>query len=68
MITVFLSVVNLGLRMSGIACLIVAAGRGKRIGGSVPKQYMTFRGKSLITHSVDVFKLHPLVERSFGRH
>ena len=48
--------------MSGIACLIVAAGRGKRIGGSVPKQYTIFKEKPLITHSVDVFKRHPLVE------
>lgn len=42
-----------------IAALIVAAGKGDRAGGAVPKQYATLGGKALLTHSVDAFLAHP---------
>ena len=35
--------------------LIVAAGRGERAGGEVPKQYATIGGISVITRAVDAF-------------
>ncbi|MBI3676165.1 MAG: bifunctional 2-C-methyl-D-erythritol 4-phosphate cytidylyltransferase/2-C-methyl-D-erythritol 2,4-cyclodiphosphate synthase [Proteobacteria bacterium] len=41
--------------MSRIAALIVAAGRGERMGGSVPKQYRELMGKSVLRRAVEVF-------------
>ncbi len=42
-----------------IAALIVAAGKGDRLGGDLPKQYVDLGGKSLLAHSVDAFLVHP---------
>ncbi|WP_225206202.1 bifunctional 2-C-methyl-D-erythritol 4-phosphate cytidylyltransferase/2-C-methyl-D-erythritol 2,4-cyclodiphosphate synthase [Novosphingobium huizhouense] len=36
---------------SGVAAVIVAAGKGLRAGGEVPKQFAMFRGKPLVRHS-----------------
>jgi 2-C-methyl-D-erythritol 4-phosphate cytidylyltransferase/2-C-methyl-D-erythritol 2,4-cyclodiphosphate synthase len=41
------------------AALIVAAGKGDRLGGNLPKQYANLGGKSLLAHSVDAFAAHP---------
>jgi 2-C-methyl-D-erythritol 4-phosphate cytidylyltransferase/2-C-methyl-D-erythritol 2,4-cyclodiphosphate synthase len=38
-----------------LAALIVAAGKGLRAGGEIPKQYADFEGKPLLRHSVDAF-------------
>lgn len=35
--------------------IIVAAGSGTRMGGSLPKQFMLLQGKSILGHSVDAF-------------
>ncbi len=35
------------------AAVIVAAGKGLRIGGEVPKQFREFKGKPLVRHSVE---------------
>ena len=35
--------------------LIVAAGRGYRAGGDLPKQYRKLSGKSVIRYSVETF-------------
>lgn len=37
------------------AALIVAAGKGLRAGGDVPKQFTDYGGKPLLRHSVDAF-------------
>ena len=42
-----------------IAALIVAAGKGDRLGGDLPKQFVDLGGKSLLAHSVDAFLAHP---------
>jgi 2-C-methyl-D-erythritol 4-phosphate cytidylyltransferase / 2-C-methyl-D-erythritol 2,4-cyclodiphosphate synthase len=42
--------------------LIVAAGKGKRAGGDLPKQFMRLGGKSLVSHSVDAFGRHPAID------
>ena len=47
--------------MSGIAVLIVAAGRGERAGGAVPKQYAPLLGKPILRRSVEAFASHPKV-------
>lgn len=45
-----------------MAALIVAAGKGDRAGGAVPKQYATLGGKALLAHSVDAFLEHPAID------
>jgi 2-C-methyl-D-erythritol 4-phosphate cytidylyltransferase/2-C-methyl-D-erythritol 2,4-cyclodiphosphate synthase len=47
--------------MSAIA-LIVAAGRGSRLGGEMPKQYRPLGGRALLRHSVETFLAHPAVD------
>jgi 2-C-methyl-D-erythritol 4-phosphate cytidylyltransferase/2-C-methyl-D-erythritol 2,4-cyclodiphosphate synthase len=42
-----------------IAALIVAAGKGDRAGGAIPKQFAVLGGKALLAHSVDAFLAHP---------
>ena len=49
--------------MSGSTCavLIVAAGRGRRFGGEIPKQYRMLAGRPVLSHSLAVFSNHPSV-------
>jgi 2-C-methyl-D-erythritol 4-phosphate cytidylyltransferase / 2-C-methyl-D-erythritol 2,4-cyclodiphosphate synthase len=42
--------------------LIVAAGRGERAGGDVPKQYRRIGGKPVVAHAVDSFTRHPAID------
>jgi hypothetical protein len=41
------------------AAVIVAAGRGVRAGGGLPKQYRMLRGKPVLAHTVAAFDRHP---------
>src|SRR5215467_15174044 len=52
-----------GSRMSagGVAAIVVAAGRGVRAGGGVPKQYREVRGAPVIRHALSLFTSHPQV-------
>jgi len=43
------------------AALIVAAGRGTRAGGEVPKQWRKIAGQPVITHTVQAFAEHPAI-------
>ena len=45
------------------AALIVAAGRGHRAGGPVPKQYRPLGGRAVLGHSIGRFAAHPRVDR-----
>ena len=47
--------------MSTVA-IIVAAGKGIRAGGKVPKQWRTIAGKLVVDWSIDAFKNHDLVD------
>src|SRR5256714_2581698 len=49
--------------MTGSCALIVAAGRGTRFGGILPKQYMPLAGSSLLRHAVTAFAMHTRVAR-----
>lgn len=42
--------------------LIVAAGRGERAGGGVPKQFRRVGGKSLLAHAVGAFERHSAID------
>ncbi len=46
--------------MENVAALIVAAGRGERAGGTVPKQYALLGGVPLIARAVDAFAGMPV--------
>ncbi len=41
--------------------LIVAAGRGSRHGGDVPKQYVSLAGEPVLRHSLCTFSRHPAI-------
>jgi len=41
--------------------LIVAAGRGARFGGTLPKQYLALGGTSVLRHAVAAFAAHPRI-------
>lgn len=49
--------------MTTTAALIVAAGRGQRFGGSLPKQYAPLAGVPLLRHTLRTFVAHPAVDR-----
>lgn len=48
--------------MPGNAAIIVAAGRGERVGDACPKQYLALAGKPLLRHSVEAFLAHDAVD------
>jgi 2-C-methyl-D-erythritol 4-phosphate cytidylyltransferase / 2-C-methyl-D-erythritol 2,4-cyclodiphosphate synthase len=43
--------------------LVVAAGRGTRFGGEVPKQYRLLAGRPVLRHSLDTLTRHGAVDR-----
>ena len=47
--------------MASVCALIVAAGRGSRFGGKMPKQYLALGGASLLRHAAAAFSEHPRV-------
>ena len=48
--------------MPGVGVIIVAAGRGMRLGGSVPKQLLDLGGHTMLQRSVAAFDSHPRVD------
>ena len=48
--------------MSGTVALIVAAGRGVRAGGQIPKQYRTVGGIPVLRRTIEAFSAHPAVD------
>ena len=45
-----------------VTALIVAAGKGERLGGAVPKQYRTLGGKPVLRWAVESFIRHPKID------
>jgi 2-C-methyl-D-erythritol 4-phosphate cytidylyltransferase / 2-C-methyl-D-erythritol 2,4-cyclodiphosphate synthase len=43
------------------AVIIVAAGRGSRMGGEVPKQWLMLAGKPVLAHTLAAFEGMPVV-------
>ncbi len=43
--------------------VIMAAGAGIRVGGGIPKQFLTIAGRTVIERAVDAFETHPLIDR-----
>jgi len=48
--------------MPGTAVVIVAAGKGERAGGAVPKQYVPLLGKPMVRWTAEAFVRHPDVD------
>jgi 2-C-methyl-D-erythritol 4-phosphate cytidylyltransferase / 2-C-methyl-D-erythritol 2,4-cyclodiphosphate synthase len=44
-----------------VAAVVVAAGRGSRVGGDTPKQYRTLGGEPVVRTSLAVFARHPAI-------
>jgi len=42
-------------------CVVPAAGRGMRVGGEIPKQYLPIAGKPLLMHTLERVASHPRV-------
>ncbi len=42
-------------------CVVPAAGRGARVGGDVPKQYLPLAGQPLILHTLQRLSAHPSI-------
>ncbi len=49
--------------MTGCVALVVAGGRGQRLGGELPKQYRPLGGRPMLRHSVETFRHHSRVGR-----
>jgi 2-C-methyl-D-erythritol 4-phosphate cytidylyltransferase/2-C-methyl-D-erythritol 2,4-cyclodiphosphate synthase len=47
--------------MASVYALVVAAGRGSRFGGAVPKQYLALGGASVLRHAVAALAEHPRI-------
>ncbi len=47
--------------MASVYALVVAAGRGSRFGGAIPKQYLPLGGASLLRHAVAALGEHPRI-------
>ncbi|MFK7870411.1 MAG: 2-C-methyl-D-erythritol 4-phosphate cytidylyltransferase [Roseobacter sp.] len=47
-----------------IAAIIVAAGRGQRAGGGVPKQWRPVAGQSSVAHALNCFETHDRIVRT----
>ncbi len=47
--------------MGSIYALVLAAGRGARFGGTLPKQYLPLGGTSVLHHAVSAFAAHPRI-------
>ncbi len=49
--------------MSSCIALVVAAGRGTRLGGTRPKQYQPLAGRPLLRYAVEALSAHPGIDR-----
>ena len=47
--------------VSRVAAVIVAAGRGTRAGGAVPKQFQEIAGRAVLAHAIGRFRDHPRI-------
>ncbi len=47
--------------MTRCVALIVAAGRGSRMGAAMPKQWLALAGRPVLRHSIEIFAAHPSV-------
>ncbi len=46
-----------------VGVIIPAAGRGKRMGASLPKQFLSLGDRPILVHTLQVFQFHPEVDQ-----
>ncbi|WP_379163895.1 2-C-methyl-D-erythritol 4-phosphate cytidylyltransferase [Paenibacillus sp. sgz5001063] len=46
---------------NSVGVVIVAAGKGTRMGTAESKQYLLLQGKPIIVHTLEIFQQHPLI-------
>ena len=46
-----------------VTALIVAAGKGERLGGDIPKQYQVIAGKPVLRWAVEAMSVHPSIDQ-----
>src|SRR5579862_2885553 len=46
-----------------VGAIIVAGGRGARLGGEIPKQLLRLGNRSMLRRTIDAFDTHPRVEQ-----
>jgi 2-C-methyl-D-erythritol 4-phosphate cytidylyltransferase len=47
--------------MAALWCVVPAAGRGTRVGGDRPKQYLPLAGRALLLHTLERLAAHPRI-------
>jgi 2-C-methyl-D-erythritol 4-phosphate cytidylyltransferase/2-C-methyl-D-erythritol 2,4-cyclodiphosphate synthase len=52
--------------MTRCVALVVAAGRGSRFGGEIPKQWRDLGGRPVLRHSLAAFAAHPAIDAVFA--
>ena len=52
-------------RDNRVIAIIVAAGRGKRLGSSLPKQFLKVRGRTILEMSVEAFEQNEYIDEIF---
>lgn len=45
------------------AVIVVAAGKGTRVGGAIPKQWRALNGRTVAEHAMQAFSAHPAVSK-----
>jgi 2-C-methyl-D-erythritol 4-phosphate cytidylyltransferase/2-C-methyl-D-erythritol 2,4-cyclodiphosphate synthase len=48
--------------MGKVVALVVAAGRGRRFGGDLPKQYLDLAGRPVLRHTLAAFAANPQID------
>lgn len=48
--------------MPKVVALVVAAGRGRRLGGEIPKQYLDLAGRPVLRHTLAAFAVNPQID------
>ena len=47
---------------SGVTMIVLAAGRGRRFGGTLPKQYLPLQSRPILWHSLSRLHQHPKID------
>lgn len=45
--------------------VIFAAGKGKRMGTEIPKQYLEINGKPILIHTIELFEYHKMIDKIY---
>ena len=51
--------------MAQNVAILMAAGKGARVGGEVPKQFLPVNGKMLLEYSLQTFQNHPRIDEIY---